>query len=126
MRTMHEVVASLLGSRVLPCIGYRRELRRGPLAGKGALTGGGGGGAAGRGAAVGALGRFVRGGRGRGWGFGLVSSSHRRARFLEKSTLYDAGPLFLPMQRSILTMNSKKPLQASEQPPHCKLSSCSG
>ena len=56
-------------SAALPC---RRALRRGPLAGTGAVPGGGGGGAA-----VAALGGLARGGRGRGGGFGLVSSSHR-------------------------------------------------
>ena len=58
----------------LPC---RRALRRGPLAGTEAVPGGGTGGGGGGGAVVVTLGGLARGGRGRGGGFGLVSSSHR-------------------------------------------------
>jgi len=61
-------------SAALPC---RRALRRGPSAGTGAVPGGGTGGGGGGGAVVATLGGLARGGRGRGEGFGLVSSSHR-------------------------------------------------
>jgi hypothetical protein len=47
------------------------------MAGTGAVTGGGAGGGSGGGAVVATLGGLARGGRGRGGGFGLVSSSHR-------------------------------------------------
>jgi hypothetical protein len=61
-------------SAALPC---RRALRQGPLAGTGAVKGGNAGGGGGGGAVVASLGGLARGGRGRGGGFGLVSSSHR-------------------------------------------------
>jgi hypothetical protein len=61
-------------SAALPC---RRALRRGPLAGTGAVPEGGTGGGVGGGAVVATLGGLARGGRARGGGFGLVSSSHR-------------------------------------------------
>jgi hypothetical protein len=61
-------------SAALPC---RRALRRGPLAGTGAVPGGGAGGGGGGGAVVATLGGLARGGHGRGRSFGLVSSSHR-------------------------------------------------
>jgi hypothetical protein len=56
---------------------WRRALRRGPLAGTGAVPGGGADGGGGGGAVVATLGGLARGSRGRGRGFGLVSSSHR-------------------------------------------------
>jgi hypothetical protein len=58
----------------LPC---RRALRRGPLAGTGAVPEGGAGGGGGGGAVVAILGGLSRGGRGRGGSFGLASSTHR-------------------------------------------------